>query len=131
MTLTPPEGVPPLLWLVVFLLVGPPALMSKVGAKLPWVFGAAGRWWQGRTSSTASYRISQEELARVVADYERIREDYDEMVAWKATMETELTTANRRFWAAVAYIRRLVDFGNRHAPDADMPPLPELLRDIV
>ncbi len=126
----PPPGIPPLVWLVIFLLIGPPALMSKAGSKLPGLLGAAGRWWQNRPT-TASYHVSQAELARVVGDYTRLREDYDEIIEWKESMERELTTANRRFWAAVAYIRKLVDFGNRHAPDAEMPPPPELLRDIV
>lgn len=128
---TPPPGIPPLVWLVVFLLIGPPALMSKAGAKLPGILGAAGRWWQNRTPTATSYRVSQEELKRVVDNYARLRADYDEILAWKTTMETQLTTANRRFWAAVAYIRRLIDALGRHAPDAEMPPPPEMLRDIV
>ena len=56
----PPAGIPPLVWLLVWLLVGPLgiwALLSKGAAKLPGAFGALGRWWQSREPAAASFRV--------------------------------------------------------------------------
>ncbi len=140
-----PHGIPPLLWLVLFLLVGPPALMSKAGAKLPGLLGWVGRKWQARKELTpeerrvsASYRVSQAEIARMAADYARISEDYQEMVAANelrdkkiAQLEGEFTAEKRIRWAAIGYIRQLIDALRKHAPDADVPDPPPLLADIL
>ena len=140
-----PHGIPPLLWLVLFLLVGPPALMSKAGAKLPGFFGWVGRKWQARKELTpeerrasASYRVSQAEIARMAADYARISEDYQEMVASNelrdrkiAHLEGEFSAEKRIRWAAIGYIRQLIDSHRKHAPESAIPDPPPLLADIL
>jgi hypothetical protein len=140
-----PDGIPPLLWLVLFLLVGPPALMSKAGAKLPGFLGWVGRKWQARKDltpeerkSSASYRVSQAEIARMAADYARISEDYEEMVAANekrdkkiAVLEGEMTKEKRIRWAAIGYLRQVIDSHRKHAPESAIPDPPELLADIL
>lgn len=44
----PPAGVPWLVWLILFMAFGPPALVSKTAAKFPSVLGATARWYQAR-----------------------------------------------------------------------------------
>ncbi len=140
-----PHGIPPLLWLALFLLVGPPALMSKAGAKLPGLLGWIGRKWQARKELTpeerkvsASYRVSQAEIARMAADYARISEDYEEMVEANekrdekiAELEGEFTAEKRIRWAAIGYIRQLIDSHRKHAPESAIPDPPPLLADIL
>ena len=140
-----PHGIPPLLWLAIFLLVGPPALMSKAGAKLPGFLGWVGRKWQARKELTpeerrasASYRVSQAEIARMAADYARISEDYQEMVASNelrdrkiAHLEGEFSAEKRIRWAAIGYIRQLIDSHRKHAPESAIPDPPPLLADIL
>lgn len=127
----PAGGIHPMVWLILFLFFGPPALLSKGAAKLPSFLGAAARWWQAREPRSESYRISQAEIVRIRTDYQRILEDYQSMAKRMDTVEEELTKEKRRSWAAVGYIRQLIDFVRRHAPEADIPDPPELLRDIV
>ncbi|ATN89576.1 membrane protein [Gordonia phage Bonum] len=80
------------LTLLVFILFGSPALFSKAAAKLPGIFGAAGRWWQGR--STASRNTSRvitatnldriieervsEKIGHVEKELDELREDVDD-----------------------------------------------------
>ena len=133
-----PHGVPPLLWLVLFLLIGPPALMSKVGAKLPGVLGWVGRTWQERKELTPeqrrtspSYRVGQSEIQRIEENYQRLFEDHGELVDRVDKIEKELTTEKRIRWAAIGYIRQLIDALRKHAPDAEVPDPPPLLADIL
>lgn len=126
-----PTGIPPLVWLVVFLLIGPPALLSKGAAKLPWIFGAAARWWHGREPVAASYRVSQAEIERLERMYEAVHEDYDELARRMDRLEAELTAEKRLRWDAIGYIRVLIDSHRRHAPDATVPAPPERLQGIV
>ena len=133
-----PHGVPPLLWLVLFLLVGPPALMSKGGAKLPGVLGWVGRTWQERKELTPeqrrtspSYRVGQSEIQRIEENYQRLFEDHGELVDRVDKIEKELTTEKRIRWAAIGYIRQLIDALRKHAPDAEVPDPPPLLADIL
>lgn len=135
----------PLLGLLLFVIVGPPALMSKAGAKLPGFLGWAGRKWQARAElspeerrSSTSYRVAEAEIARLAADYERLSQDYAEMAAeneeWDrrfARLEGEFTKEKRIRWAAIGYIRQLIDALRKYAPDADVPPPPQALADIL
>lgn len=130
-----------MVWLIVFLLVGPPALLSKGAARLPSFLGAAARWWHSREPrehASGSYRVSQSEIARITADYERLNRAYGDLVAHNVeqdkrmdNLEAELTEEKRRFWSAIGYIRQLIDSLHRHAPEADIPDPPEMLRNIV
>lgn len=131
-------GFHPVVALIIVLLVGPPALLSKSAAHLPGVLGATGRWWQRREPATASYRISQTEIERISEAYDRVVEDYKGLVAHNAeqdarmdALEKDLTEEKRRFWEAIGYIRRLIDALRRHDPDAEIPAIPEMLRDIL
>lgn len=130
MTIEAPTGVHPIVWLIVFLLVGPPALLSTWAGRLPGVLGAASRWWRRREPSVAAYHVSQAEIERLVLDYQRIRDDYDSLAGRMDRLEEELTQEKTRSWAAIGYIRRLIDSHRQHAPDADIPQPPESLRDI-
>lgn len=137
----PPAGIHPLIWLAIVLIFGPPAVISQTAAKLPSILGATARWWQRRQQAAAdksarqdcspSYQVSQQEIVRMREDYGRLREDYDQLIERMDRLEVELTDEKRRSWAAIAYIRRLIDSHSRHAPGIDIPPPPEVLRDIV
>lgn len=131
MTADAPAGIPPLVWLVIFLLVGPPALLSKTAARAPGILGAAARWWHNREPATASYRVSQSEIKRLEEMYEAVHEDYEELTARLDRLEAELTAEKRLRWDAIGYIRVLIDSHRRHAPDVPIPEPPERLRDLV
>ncbi|MGZ9829844.1 hypothetical protein ACXYTP_23305 [Tsukamurella ocularis] len=131
MTADAPAGIPPLVWLVIFLLVGPPALLSKTAARAPGILGAAARWWHNREPATASYRVSQAEIKRLTEMYEAVHEDYDELAKRLDRIEAELTTEKRLRWDAIGYIRVLIDHARRHAPGVAVPDPPERLRDLV
>lgn len=135
----------PLIWLILFVLLGPPALMSKAGSKLPGVLGWVGRTWQARKELTpeerktsASHRISQAEIARMAEDYGRLRAAYGELVADNEDrdkrlddFEAEMTVEKRIRWAAIGYIRQLIDSHRKHAPESAIPDPPPLLADIL
>lgn len=140
-----PHGIPPLLWLALFILLGPPALMSKAGAKLPGVLGWVGRKWQARKELTpaerktsASHRVSQAEIARIAADYGRLNTAYGDLVRENEDrdkrlddFEAEMTVEKRIRWAAIGYIRQLIDSHRKHAPESAIPDPPPLLADIL
>lgn len=138
MTPQAPLGIHPVIWLIVFLLVGPPALLSKTAAKVPGIAGAAGRWWQGREPAAASYRVSQAEIERLQQDYNRLRSDYEKLVTHNVeqdarmdALDKDLTEEKTRFWVAIGYIRRLIDSHQRHAPDAEILAPPKELDGII
>ena len=54
-----PAGVHPLVWLLIFLAIGPPMLLSKAGAKLPGFLGALGRGWPNREPAAKTTANSQ------------------------------------------------------------------------
>lgn len=58
------------LTLLVFILFGAPAVFSKTAAKLPWFFGALGKWWQNRSAnnSTTSRIVTQANLSKIIDD---------------------------------------------------------------
>lgn len=136
MNWTIPTGLDPLLWIVLFLLFGPPMLLSKAGAKMPGFLGWAGRKWQAHgiepdRKSIASYQVSQSEIRRVVDDYTRLNTDYGELAERVDRIEEELSREKRIRWAAIGYIRQLIDALRKHAPGAEVPPAPPLLSDIL
>lgn len=141
----PPAGIPPLLWLLIFLLGGQAAvaaLVSSVGARLPGVFGALGRWWRSRERHSAADAVSRAEIDRVVQDYQRLartrEEDHEHWRADIAELRTEiaelkryLNESNQRFWDAVGYIRRLIAALRNHVPDDELPDPPERLDEYL
>lgn len=131
MTPEAPAGIPPLVWLGIFLLVGPPALLSKTAARAPGIFGAAARWWHNREPVAASYRVSQSEIKRLESLYDGLHQDFEELAARFDRVEAELTAEKRLRWDAIGYIRVLIDSHRRHAPDAPVPTPPERLSDLV
>ena len=58
------------LTLLLFILFGAPAVFSKSAAKLPWVFGALGKWWQNRSvnNSATSRIVTQANLSKIIDD---------------------------------------------------------------
>ncbi len=123
----PPAGVSPLVWLLIFLAIGPPMLMSKAGARLPGFLGAVGRWWQAREPAARSYRVSQEEIKRLDEMYTSLREDFDELQREVHRLSGELTDEKREKWAAISYGRTLIDSHRKHAPDVAVPSAPDAL----
>lgn len=135
----------PLVWMILFVFLGPPALLSKAGAKLPGVLGWAGRRWQARGELTpderrpsASYRTSQAEITRIVGNYERLNAEFAELVSDNEKrdakideLEGEMTAEKRIRWAAIGYIRQLIDSHRKHAPESAIPEPPALLADIL
>lgn len=142
---SPPAGIPPLLWLLIFLLGGQAAfaaLVSSVAARLPGVFGALGRWWRSRERHSAADAVSRAEIDRVVQDYQRLaqarEEDHEhwraniaELHAEIAELKQYLTESNQRFWDAVGYIHRLVAALRNHVPDDELPDPPERLDEYL
>lgn len=147
-----PAGIHPLVWLAIFLLLGPPALLSKTAAKLPWIFGWAGRRWRDREKrqkpeapaaeaerqSSASHEISQAEIKRMARDYARLNARYNKVIRENLErdrrldkFEDDMTEEKRVRWAAIGYIRVLIDALRKHAPDADVPDPPPELADIL
>ena len=138
-----PAGVPWLVWLAIMLIFGPPALGSKIAARIPGVLGAGARWWQARKIAHASHdelgRIRVElhelrdgvelhELRELRADYDRVVPDLRERVN---KLEEALDRAQRRLWAFRDHVRDLRDTLRRHAPDAPIPDPPEEIRDMT
>lgn len=126
-----PAGVPWLVWLVIMLIFGPPALGSKLAARIPGVLGATGRWWQAREIA----QVSQDELGRISAELHELRADYDRVVPDLRErvnkLEEALDRAQRRLWAFRDHVRDLKDVLRRHAPDAPLPEPPEEISDLV
>lgn len=126
-----PAGVPPLVWLLIFMAVGPPALLSKTAARAPGVLGSAARWWHNREPATASYRVSQAEIQRIREMYAALHKDFADLAERMDHLEEELTAEKRLRWDAIGYIRILIDSHRRHAPEANVPDPPERLQGIV
>ena len=144
--MTLPEGLPSWLVIVLFLLFGSPALFSQFAAKLPGVFGAAGRWWQGKrqpeirreAERAASYRVQEAEIARISAQYDRMSDAFaeqsdrlDRVEAKLAQTEDRLTETDRRFFVLVGYARELVLDFHKIAPDHPVREAPEVLREYL
>ena len=126
-----PAGVPWLVWLAIMLIFGPPALGSKIAARIPGVLGATGRWWQARKIA----QVSQDELGRISAELHELRADYDRVVPDLRErvnkLEEALDRAQRRLWAFRDHVRDLKDVLRRHAPDAPLPEPPDEISDLV
>lgn len=141
----PPLGIPPLLWLLIFLIGGPTTIsliFSRAAARLPGILGAAGRWWQKREPAARSYDLQQREIERLDAQYQRLAADAEEyrsqtterldtLTRTVADLEAQLTDQKRRFWAAIGYIRRLAGELADIAPEHPRPEVPEELREYL
>lgn len=142
---SPPLGIPPLLWLLIFFIGGPTSIsliLSRAAARLPGILGAAGRWWQKREPAARSYDLQQREIERLDAQYQRLAADAEEyrsqtterldtLTRTVADLEAQLTDQKRRFWAAIDYIRRLAGELADIAPEHPRPEVPEELRDYL
>ena len=131
---TPPAGIPPLVWLLVWLLVGPLgiwALLSKGASRLPGAAGALARWWQRREPAARSYRVSQEEIKRLDDMYTELRRDFDELQQQVRELEGELTAEKKEKWSLLGYVRILIDSHVRHAPHVEVPAAPVDLQKYV
>ncbi|MFT4087410.1 MAG: hypothetical protein QM658_09695 [Gordonia sp. (in: high G+C Gram-positive bacteria)] len=142
---SPPLGIPPLLWVLIFLIGGPGTLgllLTKTAARIPGWFGAAGRWWQSREPLPASARIDDAEIARLARRYDELAQDAErdrvnhreEMASVRAEvaeLKGSLTLSNQRMWAAIGYVRQLVDAIRRLDPEHPIPEPPDRLRDII
>lgn len=126
-----PAGVPWLVWLVIMLIFGPPALGSKLAARIPGALGATGRWWQARKIA----QVSQDELGRISAELHELRKDYNRRVPDLQkrvnALEAALDVAQRRLWAFRDWSRDLRNSHRLHAPDAPIPEPPEEISDMV
>lgn len=142
----PPAGVPPLVWVLIFLIGGPGvfgALCTKAAATLPGIFGAVGRWWQARIVIHAdAARIDDAEIARLSRRYESLAADAErDRARYQAEIdkcqhrldqfEADFTAEKQLRWVAVGHIRVLADSHRKHAPDAKLPALPDKLADII
>ena len=127
-----------MIWLLVFLLIGPPAFGSKVMARVPGVWGTFARWWQERKLQAIAHdRVERTEL-RLLAlqrDYTAMQRQLDDTVHQVGVLRRqydqlsdELTHEKNRYWSAVGYIRKLLDALSTHSDTIPEPP--ELLRDV-
>lgn len=143
---SPPLGIPPLLWLLIFLIGGPSGVMlflSRAAAKVPGFLGAAARWWQAREPVARSYELQQREIERIDEQYKRMAVDADEyrrqttdrldtLSRTVADLEAQLTDQKRRFFTAISHIRRQDAVLDDIAPDHPRrPEVPEDLRDYL
>lgn len=136
---TPIAGIHPLIWLLLFLAVGPPMLLSKITARIPGIFGATARWWQSRDPDTLSYEKQQQEIARIAEQYDRLHADYkaqqqriDALEARQAETDRILSEERSRLSqtrlhlaAAITYIRQLTSL----IPSELMPAAPPELKE--
>lgn len=136
--MTLPDNLPSWLVVVLFVLFGSPALFSKSAAKLPSVLGAAARWWQNRQPAmrqdaqrSASFERQEKEIARLGVQYDRISEDYSDLINRVDDLEKKLTETNRRFFAALAYIRYLAATILRIDPQHNVQEPPEILKEFL
>ena len=149
---TPPAGVPWPVWMVVMLVGGPAGatlLFTQAAARLPGVFGALGRWWQKRRQEKQAEmmqpeaaRVDDAEIARLSLRYRQLAADVEEdrqrhsaeiaeVRELVAELKESLTLSNQRMWAAIGYIRILVDAIRRLDPLHPIPDPPEKLRDLI
>jgi hypothetical protein len=142
---SPPLGIPPLLWLLIFLIGGPTTLsllFSRMAARIPGFAGAAARWWQSREPAARSYELQQREIKRLDEQYQRLAADAEEyrtqttarldtLARTVADLEVQLTDQKRRFWAAIGYIRRLAAALSDCAVGHPHPEVPEELREYL
>lgn len=141
----------PLVWVLLFLLFGPPALMSKTAAKAPGFLGAVGRWNQRRRErvralpAPLSFAQQQEEIQRLADQYrelhtanaelrqdnKELRAEYDALDKRLDALEADLTQEKRLRWSAIGYIREMWDWARKHLPGTELPEPPQLLQGIL
>lgn len=134
-----PIDLPWLVWLLLFLLIAPPAAVSKAAARIPGLGGLAARWWQERRLRVADSERADRNAALLHAlrtDYDAMQAELDAMAGQLAglrstvsNLDTALSKANRRLWSAIAYIRILADALRQHADT--IPDAPDELQDIL
>lgn len=60
-----------------------------------------------------------------------LRDEIREIRSRLTAVEEQLRAEERRSWAAIGYIRKLIDSHRQHAPDVPLPDVPDPLRDII
>lgn len=70
-------------------------------------------------------------LAPLREEMGTLRAEVKELRSEIAAVKEQLRVEERRSWAAVAYIRKLIDSHRLHAPDVPLPDVPDTLRDIL
>ena len=134
-----PAGINPYVYLVIFLFVGPPAILWKLGPPiLNWFRSRQERAALKGNGETPSYRVSQAEIRRIGDDYKRISEAYREIVKENSErdkriddLEEEVGRERRVTWKLAEYLRDVIKSHRTHAPDVDLPPPPELIEKYI
>ncbi|MFC0314473.1 hypothetical protein ACFQNE_02115 [Gordonia phosphorivorans] len=149
---TPPAGVPWPVWLFLTLVGGPAGaslLFTQAAARLPGALGALGRWWQQRRRDkrdeflqSQAARVDDREIKRLSVRYDELAADAEqdrirhraeiaEVRGEVQELRDLLTAANSRLWAAIGYVRILIDSHHKHAPAAQVPTAPDKLQDLI
>ena len=135
---TAPAGINPLLWLIIFLLIGPPMLLAKTAAKIPGFVGTLARWWRNRQPEVqADVKLSEawqrqdREIKRLSSAYDSISEDYTELAGRVDELDRKLSEVTRRFFAALGHIRVLAAIIRRIDPQHEIPDPPTELREYL
>ncbi|GAA2182180.1 hypothetical protein GCM10009847_26770 [Leucobacter tardus] len=86
-------------------------------------------------SATDLLTPMREELARLREDQRQQAEDHRAelqiLTRRVAKLEGMVEEYARREWALVRYVRALIDSHRRHAPGAELPPVPQALTDLI
>lgn len=140
------------LWATFLVLLFSPTLFAEWAEKLP-ILGRLSkklRGWLSRNRAkakerseravelerleatrTESYRRQEVEIERLSKQYDRLADDFRDVVARVDDLEAKLTLANRRFFAAVTYIRDLMLRLRSVDPSHDIPEPPDLIKDAI
>ncbi|WP_440712094.1 hypothetical protein [Gordonia sp. FQ] len=70
-------------------------------------------------------------LTHELVHIERRGAEHPNPVVEISDLKKSLTIANQRMWASIGYNRVLRDSHRKHAPHADLPEVPEQLRDLI
>ena len=147
-----PSGGPYWLNFGMWLLFGTPLLFTKTAAKLPWVFGALGRWNERRAERSAQKRIEERQAAEVRAGfivpsavvakfeteiktlqdgYARLEKSHGDLEDSVKRLREELLIANRQLFAVITWAQRLRVIIARLDPEHPVPAPPDLVRDMI
>lgn len=104
----------------------PPIILAVIGGGSVAAL-VTGLLTRGKTKADAAAVVSDSAIDLL----KPLREEISDIRARLAAVEEQLRAEERRSWAAIGYIRRLIDSHRKYAPDAPLPDVPEPLRDIL